>query len=138
MTEQAITAAQVQQLLDGLLSRVQVAGVAVLLSTDGLVVASSSGLDRENADHLSALVAGVQGLARGACNRFAGGALMQSVIEMDTALVFMVPAGDHACLAAVIPADSDAGTVAYELTELAERLAERPPVVPRLSGSSAR
>jgi predicted regulator of Ras-like GTPase activity (Roadblock/LC7/MglB family) len=138
MTEHAITAEQVRRLLDGLVGRVGPAGGAVLLSIDGLVVASSSGLDRENAEHLSALVAGVQGLARGACNRFAGGELMQSVIEMDTTLVFMVPAGEHACLAAVIPADADAGTVAYEMTELAERLAERAPTVTRLSGSSVR
>ncbi|RFU38273.1 roadblock/LC7 domain-containing protein [Actinomadura logoneensis] len=139
MTEAAMTAEQVRRLLDGLVAQ---AGPesrgAVVLSTDGLVVAASSGMTQEDAEHLSALVSGVQGLARGACRRFSGGELMQSVIELDSLLVFIVPAGPHAYLAALSPADADAGTVAYALAELAERLAERPPVVPRLSGFGVR
>ncbi|GAA2420611.1 roadblock/LC7 domain-containing protein [Actinomadura vinacea] len=138
MTESPITAEGVRRLLDGLVGSAERVGGAVLLSRDGLVVACSSGLGREDSEHLSALVAGVQGLARGACRRFDGGELMQSVIEMDSMLVFMVPSGEHACLAVLSPPDSDAGAVVYAMTELAERLAERPPVMPRLSGSSVR
>ncbi|MEV5572394.1 roadblock/LC7 domain-containing protein [Spirillospora sp. NPDC052269] len=139
MTEPAMTAEQVRRLLDGLVAQAGPrGGGAVVLSADGLIVAASSGMGQEDAEHLSALVAGVQGLARGACRRFAGGALMQSVIEMDSMLVFMVPAGEHAYLAALSPAEADAGAVAYALAETAERLAERPPVIPRLSGFGVR
>jgi predicted regulator of Ras-like GTPase activity (Roadblock/LC7/MglB family) len=139
MTEAAMSAEQVRGLLDGLVAQAGPGGGgAVVLSSDGLVVAASSGMRQEDAEHLSALVAGVQGLARGACRRFSGGELMQSVIEMDSMLVFVVPAGEHAYLDALSPADADAGTVAYALAELAERLAERPPVVPRLSGLGVR
>lgn len=131
---QPITTMEVQRLLNGIASRAGTAAGAVLLSNDGLVVASSNGVGQENAEHLSALVAGVQGLARGACRRFAGGDLMQSVIEMDSLLVFMVPAGDQACLAMLCAPDADAGAVVYEMTDLAERFAARPPLIPRLSG----
>ncbi|MCP2334709.1 roadblock/LC7 domain-containing protein [Actinomadura rupiterrae] len=139
MSQAAMTADQVRVLLDGLVARAAGGGGgAVLLSSDGLVVASSAGLDREDAEHLAALVAGVQGLARGACRRFSGGEVLQSVIELDSMLVFMVPAGPHAVLAALCPAESDAGAVAYAMAELAEGLAERPPVIPRLSGFGVR
>lgn len=139
MTEAAMTAGQVRQLLDALVARSGAAGGgAVLLSNHGLVVAASSGMGQEDSEHLSALVAGVQGLARGACRRFSGGELMQSVIEMDSMLVFMVPAGEDACLAALAPAESDAGAVAFALAELAERLAANPPAMPRLSGFGVR
>ena len=135
MTESPITATEVRGLLDRLGGSAEMVSGAVLLSRDGLVVACSSGLGREDSEHLAALVAGVQGLARGACRRFSGGELMQSVIEMDTTLVFMVPAGEHAYLSVLAGADADAGTVVFRMFQLAEELAERPPLIPRLSGS---
>lgn len=138
MTEPAIGADEVRRLLDGVGGAAEQVGGAVLLSRDGLVVACSSGLGREDSEHLAALVAGVQGLARGACRRFDGGELLQSVIEMDSMLVFMVPAGEDACLAVLAGADADAGAVVFRMFQLAEELAERPPFIPRLSGSGAR
>ncbi|WP_165958961.1 roadblock/LC7 domain-containing protein [Actinomadura sp. KC345] len=138
MTEPSTSAAEVRRLLDRLGGGAEMVNGAVLLSRDGLVVACSSGLGREDSEHLAALVAGVQGLARGACRRFAGGELMQSVIEMDTMLVFMVPAGEYAYIAVLAGADADAGTVVFRMFSLAEELAERPPLIPRLSGSGTR
>lgn len=138
MTPAPMTDREVQRMLDDMVLRAGPVRGAVVLSNDGLLVASSTRFGRENSEHLSALVAGVQGLARGACRRFGGGRLLQTFIEMDTYLVFMVPAGEHACLALVGPPHADAGTIAYEMTELAERIAERPPAVARLSGSSTR
>jgi len=43
---------------------------AVAVSSDGLLMAASDGLDRDSADQLSAIVAGMTGLARGASRRF--------------------------------------------------------------------
>ncbi|TDD75357.1 roadblock/LC7 domain-containing protein [Actinomadura darangshiensis] len=138
MTPAPMTEREVQRQLDDMMVRLGSVRGAVLLTNDGLVVASSSRFGREDSEHLSALVAGVQGLARGACRRFGGGELMQTLIEMDTFLVFMVPAGDRSCVALVGLPQSDVGAIAYEMTEFAERLAERPPATARLSGSSPR
>lgn len=137
MTEAPITATEIHRLLDEMVGRAGPVDGAVL-SSDGLVVASSSGIERDDSEHLSALVAGMQGLARGACGRFAGGDVMQTVIELDTMLVFMVPVGEQSCLAVLAAPDVDAGAVVYEMTELAERLAERPPADRGLSGSGTR
>ena len=57
-------------LLQNLGTRVDHVRQAVVLSADGLTMGSSQGLDGDDADHLSALAAGVQSLARGASRRF--------------------------------------------------------------------
>ena len=53
-------------LLDDLAGRVSHFQQAVILSKDGLVIASSAGLPRDDAERMSALAAGVQSLAAGA------------------------------------------------------------------------
>lgn len=130
------TSGEVNRLLDGLVQRVEPVDGAVVVSREGLVVAASRELGREDSEHLSALVAGVQGLARGACRHFRGGELMQTVIEMDARLLFMMNTGHDTCLAALTAADADAGAVAFELAELARRLREYLPSQPRQPGSA--
>ena len=56
---QADTAGQLSWLLDSLVGRVEPVRQALVLSRDGLVVAMSQNMGREDADHLSALAAGV-------------------------------------------------------------------------------
>ena len=53
-------------LLQSLGARVDHVRQAVVLSADGLTMGSSQGLDADDADHLSALAAGMQSLAGGA------------------------------------------------------------------------
>src|SRR4051812_11791429 len=53
-------------LLDDLVSRVPSAQQAVVLSADGLMMGASTGLPRDDAEHLSAMAAGFQSLAKGA------------------------------------------------------------------------
>src|ERR1022692_1009373 len=72
-------------LLDDLADRVDYFRRAVILSRDGLVVAASAGLNREDAEHLSALAAGVQSLVRGAGQHFGAGQVRQTIIELEQA-----------------------------------------------------
>jgi predicted regulator of Ras-like GTPase activity (Roadblock/LC7/MglB family) len=97
---------------------------AVIFSTDGLVMGLSPGLAREDAEHLAALAAGVQSLARGAGQRFRGGNVRQTIIEMDAALLFITTAGQSTCLAVLAGPEADAGQVAYEMTVLVKRLGQ--------------
>ena len=62
---QTDTIGQLSWLLDNLVNQVEHVQQAVILSRDGLVVAASQSLTREDGEHLSALAAGVQSLARG-------------------------------------------------------------------------
>jgi len=108
-------------LLDDLADRVDYFRQAVILSRDGLVVAASRGLSRDDAEHLSALAAGVQSLARGAGTHFGAGQVRQTIIELEQALLFVTAAGHGSCLAVLCPANADAGQVAYEMAMLVKR-----------------
>ena len=117
-------------LLDDLASRVEHFRKAVILSRDGLAIASSAGLHRDEAERLSALAAGMQSLASGAGQHFGVGEVRQTIIELEQALLFITAAGHGSCLAVLCPASADAGLVAYEMAMLVKRagphLAARP------------
>jgi predicted regulator of Ras-like GTPase activity (Roadblock/LC7/MglB family) len=108
-------------LLNDLAGRVDHFRRAVILSRDGLVMAASADLRREDAEHLSALAAGVQSLARGAGEHFGVGDVRQTIIELEQALLFVTAAGHGSCLAALCPANADAGVIAYEMAMLVKR-----------------
>jgi uncharacterized protein len=109
-------------LLDDLVERVPSAQQAVVLSADGLLMAASRGLSREDAEHFAAMAAGFQSLAKGASRHFAAGPVRQTVIEMESAYLFVTAAGQGACLALLSGADCDLGLIAYEMAMLVTRV----------------
>jgi predicted regulator of Ras-like GTPase activity (Roadblock/LC7/MglB family) len=119
-------------LLDDLADRVEHFRKAVILSRDGLVIAASADLGREDSEHLAALAAGLQSLARGAGERFGVGDVRQSIIELQEALLFVTAAGPGSCLAVLCPADADAGLVAYEMAMLVKRAGPHLASYPRI------
>jgi len=98
---------QLSWLLDDLGERIEHFRQAVILSRDGLAVASSQNLSREDAEHLSALAAGVQSLARGAGEHFGVGDVRQTIIELEQAFLFVTAAAHGRCLALLCPASLD-------------------------------
>jgi predicted regulator of Ras-like GTPase activity (Roadblock/LC7/MglB family) len=118
-------------LLDDLVARVAQIDKAVILSRDGLAIGASQGLTREDAEHLSAVAAGFQSLARGAGRHFGGGSVRQTIVEMDTAFLFVTAAGEGSCLAVLSPAAADAGLIAYEMAILVKRVGPHLAVDPR-------
>ncbi len=108
-------------LLDDLAARIDQIKQAVILSRDGLALAASKTLNREDAEHLSALAAGVQSLARGAGEHFGLGEVRQTIIELERAFLFVTAAAHGSCLAVLCPADADAGLIAYEMAMLVKR-----------------
>jgi predicted regulator of Ras-like GTPase activity (Roadblock/LC7/MglB family) len=108
-------------LLDDLVNRVAQVRKAVMLTQDGLAIGASQGLSREDAEHLAALAAGFQSMARGAGQHFGGGQVRQTVIEMESAYLFVSAAGQGTCLAVLSTADADVGLIAYEMAVLVRR-----------------
>lgn len=125
------TGGQLDWLLDDLVTRVTHIDQAVILSRDGLAIGASGGLSREDSEYLAAVAAGFQSLARGAGQHFGGGAVRQTVVEMDHAFLFVTAAGEGSCLAVLAGANVDAGLVAYEMTVLVKRVGEHLGVNPR-------
>jgi predicted regulator of Ras-like GTPase activity (Roadblock/LC7/MglB family) len=118
-------------LLDDLSDRVADFRRAVILSRDGLLIAASKDLSREDGEHLSAVAAAVQSLAAGTGERFAAGRVRQTIIELEQGLFFLIAAGEGSCLAALCPAQADAGTVAYEMAMLVKRARPHLAALPR-------
>jgi predicted regulator of Ras-like GTPase activity (Roadblock/LC7/MglB family) len=118
-------------LLDDLADRVADFRRAVILSRDGLLIAASKDLSREDGEHLSAVAAAVQSLAAGTGDRFAAGRVRQTIIELEQGLFFLIAAGEGSCLAALCPAQADAGSVAYEMAMLVKRARPHLAALPR-------
>ncbi len=108
-------------LLDDLVGRVAHVDRAAILSRDGFVLATSTALSREDAEHLAALAAGIQSLANGGAAHFGGGSVHQSVIEMDHAFLFVTAAGEGSCLAVLAGSQADVGLVAYEMARIVKQ-----------------
>ncbi len=122
MTQTTNQSANLTWLLDDLVERVPTAQQAVVLSADGLMMGASAALSREDAEHLSAMAAGFQSLAKGASRQFRAGPVRQTVVEMESAFLFVTAAGQGACLAVLASADADLGLIAYEMAMLVTRV----------------
>jgi predicted regulator of Ras-like GTPase activity (Roadblock/LC7/MglB family) len=130
-------ASELDWLLDDLVTRVVHIEKAVILSRDGLAIGASAGLGKEDADHLSAVAAGFQSLARGVGRHFGGGPARQIILEMESQFLFVTAAGEGSCLAVLASSAADVGLVAYEMAILVKRVGEHLGVSPRPTSSSA-
>lgn len=118
-------------LLDSLVTQVANVRHAVVLSGDGLAIGTSQNLERDDVAHLAALASGFQSLARSAGEQFAGGAVRQTIVEMDEAFLFVTAAGSGACLAVIADGEADVGVVAYEMAMLVTRVGRHLSTRPR-------
>jgi predicted regulator of Ras-like GTPase activity (Roadblock/LC7/MglB family) len=128
---------QLDWLLDDLVRRVGPVAKAVILSQDGMALGASQTLSRDDAEHLAALAAGFQSLARGAERHFGnGGGVRQTIIEMDSGFLLTSAAGSGTCLAVITEQGADLGLVAYEMAILVRRTGEHIRVNTRASALS--
>lgn len=118
----ANTSTKLDWLLDDLLRRLPGARNAVVLSSDGLLLGRSSTISREDGEHLSAVASGFQSLAKGAGRQFGGGAIRQTVVEMENYFLVVTAAGFGASLALLADVDCDMGMVAYEMNLLVKQV----------------
>jgi predicted regulator of Ras-like GTPase activity (Roadblock/LC7/MglB family) len=137
MADGSVPGRDLAWLLDDLADRVRDFRRAVILSRDGLLIANSSDLTRDDADHLSAVAAAVQSLAAGTGDRFAAGRVRQTIIELEHGIFFLIAAGQGSCLAALCRPEADAGTVAYEMAMLAKRARPHLAALPRVRSTES-
>ncbi len=101
----------------------ETAGVreAVAVSADGLLLASSAGIDSSGVDQFAAIAAGLTSLTTGAAACLDCGEVDQVVVEMTQGNLFVMSMGYGASLAVLCQSGADIAQVAYEMTLLAER-----------------
>ena len=122
--QRASAAADISWLVNDLVDRVAHVSQAVVLSHDGILIAKSTGLAREEAEPLSAVASGMHGLARSAGRRFGRGAVRQTIIEMEAGFIFVTAGGNGACIAVIATEDADVGLIAYEMEMLVARVGQ--------------
>jgi predicted regulator of Ras-like GTPase activity (Roadblock/LC7/MglB family) len=94
---------------------------AVAVSSDGLLVATSDGLDRTGADHLAAIVSSLASLGRSASKRYEFDGLKLIMLEMRRGFLLVNAINGGACLGVLAGSGSDLGLIGYEIALLADR-----------------
>lgn len=94
---------------------------AVVVSSDGLPLAVSDGVERESAERLSAVASGLIGLAYGSAGRFGAGTVNNVIIEMERGWLFVTGIRDGSLLCVMTGRDTDIGMIGYEMALFADR-----------------
>lgn len=94
---------------------------AVVVSSDGLPLAVSDGVERETAERLAAVASGLIGLAYGSAGRFGAGSVNNVIIEMDRGWLFVTGIRDGSLLCVMTSKQADIGTIGYEMALFADR-----------------
>jgi hypothetical protein len=112
--------------LDWVVSRfvdeVHSAAHAILVSADGLLMAASRSIPYERAEQVAAVSSGLASLAVGAARLFDGGAVLQTVVEMQHGYLLLMSVGDGSHLAVLTEDSADIGQVGYEMALLVDRV----------------
>lgn len=95
---------------------------ATAVSSDGFLLASSSGPGLKNGEQLAAVTAGIVSLTRGASEMFAMGDVEQVLIEMAHGHVFISTISDGSALAVLADKRADLGLVGYEMALMVDRV----------------
>ena len=97
---------------------------AILLSADGLLMAASASIPGERAEQVAAVSSGLASLGVGAARLFDGGAVLQTVVEMEHGYLMLMSVGDGSNLAVLTQESADIGQVGYEMALLVDRVGQ--------------
>lgn len=95
--------------------------LALVVSVDGLRLATSPGVSQQLGDQLAAAVSGLVSLARGAARLLDDGSLTQTILETDDGYLFINAIERAATLAVHAVRGCDMGMVGYEIAMLGAR-----------------
>ena len=108
----------------------------IAVSSDGLLMAASSSLDRASDDRLAAVVSGLRSLSEGGARVMGKGSVNQVIVEMDHGYLFVTAISDGSVLGVLTSRDADLAAVGYETTLLVDRIGAllTPAIVAELKG----
>jgi predicted regulator of Ras-like GTPase activity (Roadblock/LC7/MglB family) len=97
---------------------------ALVVTTDGLVLALSELIERDTADQLAAITSGLASLTAGAARCFKAGTVNQLIVEMEGGYLFVTAISDSSALAVMCDPDCDIGLIGYEMSLLVARIGQ--------------
>ncbi|MEU7478057.1 roadblock/LC7 domain-containing protein [Lentzea sp. NPDC042327] len=109
-------------LVEDFVSRVAGVAHAIVVSADGLLLATSERLPHDRAEQLAAVSSGLVSLNLGAARCFEAGDVKQTVVEMERGYLFLMSISDGSCLAVLAAPNCDIGLIGYAMTRLVERV----------------
>ncbi len=121
MEELSQAAKDLNWLINNFVDQVPKVAHAIVLSSDGLVLAYSDGLARDRADQLSAVACGLASLTQGAAKIFEAGTVTQTIVEMKRGFLFVMQISDGSVFAVMASPECDMGLVGYQMTLVVER-----------------
>ena len=113
---------QLDWLLDDFVRSTAGARHALVVSADGLRLATSQGIDEALGDQLAAVTSGLLSLAQGVATSFQAGLVRQTIVEMAGGYLFVTSISEGSMLAVLAERSSDMGMIGYEMTLLAARV----------------
>jgi predicted regulator of Ras-like GTPase activity (Roadblock/LC7/MglB family) len=130
-------ARELDWLMSQFVNEVSDAAHAVLVSADGLLMAASDSIPGDRAEQVAAVSSGLASLAVGAARLFDGGAVLQTVVEMEHGHLMLMNVGDGSNLAVLTQEASDIGQVGYEMALLVDRVGRTVQARARVSPAGA-
>lgn len=109
-------------LLNDFVARVPKVTHIVAVSVDGLLVARSQGLPRDQAERLAAIASGLVSLLHGAARELQAGQVVSNLTELAGGFMFTMSVSSGASLLTLAAAGCDIGNVGHELAELINRV----------------
>ena len=103
---------------------------AVAVSSDGLLMAMSSTLERAEAEKVAAIISGLVSLGHSSASTFGFEALEQVIVAMGRGFLFVSSISGGSCLGVVATRACDIGLVGYQTRRLVDQAA--PVLTPRL------
>lgn len=97
---------------------------AVVVSSDGLALAKSDGVDRETAERLAAVSSGMIGLAYGSAGRFGAGPVSNVIVEMHNGWLFVTGIRDGSLICCLTEKNIDMGAIAFEMSIFVQRVGD--------------
>lgn len=97
---------------------------AVVVSSDGLALAKSEGVDRETAERFAAVSSGMIGLAYGSAGRFGAGPVSNVIVEMQRGWLFVTGIRDGSLICCLTEKEIDMGAIAFELSIFVQRVGD--------------
>lgn len=111
-------------LINGFTQRVAGVVHAVVVSSDGLLVAASNRLPRDSADQLAAVTSSLVSVIKSAARIFDSDEVRQTVADMGRGYLLVMSIRDGSILATLATSDADVAVVGYEMAKLAKQAGE--------------
>lgn len=105
-------------------TRVEDVAHAIVVSVDGVPLATSAGIPEDALEQFAAIIAGLASLVEGAARIFEGGAPIQALVEMEDGLMLVKAVSDGSSLAVLAAPECDTRQVSFDMTRLVGAVGE--------------